>query len=146
MSGSDVDDEISRRLRVAQEKLAGSMIEKVERMRSKPQVQSIAYRLVNSHQSLLSFRDVINVQLNSSSAHDKVDSFIKEIANYQITTYNSIIEDLHSNFDKKDSYIKSFSKMDLFDEPTISDIVVMLHKIGNNNMQILSYLIRWASA
>ena len=86
------------------------------------------------------------VQLNSSSAHDKVDSFIKEIANYQITTYNSIIEDLHSNFDKKDSYIKSFSKMDLFDEPTISDRGVMLHKIGNNNMQILSYLIRWASA
>jgi len=146
MSKDNVNDEVLRRLNVVEEKLAGALIESVERMRSNPIVQSISFRILNFHQSLIGFRDIVGELLKSISAYDKAEPHIKEIANYQIITYNSIIEDLQTNFKKKDSYIKSFSKIDLFDEPTIADLGVMIHKISNNNLQILTYLIRWSSA
>lgn len=69
--------------------------------------------------------------------------FIKEQTNLLIKIYNSIIEDIHSHFRKKDAYIKKFSTLKELDTPTINDIVKTLYLMGINPSQIMCYMIRW---
>ncbi len=70
-------------------------------------------------------------------------SFTAEQANFLITTYNSIIEDVHSNLSKKDPYVTKFSAFKVLHEPTINDVVKTLFMMGTNALQIISYMLRW---
>lgn len=56
--------------------------------------------------------------------------------------YNNILEDLHSHFGKRDSYVRTFSAFEELNEPTINDVAEIL-KLAMNISQIVFYMTRW---
>lgn len=69
--------------------------------------------------------------------------FTVEETSFLIRTYNNVIEDLHSHFGKKDSYVGKFSPFEELGEPTINDVAKTLFMMGTNISQIICYMIRW---
>jgi len=144
MSGSDDSiDEAERRRKVAEQKVWGAAIEAIDRMRKQPVAYSIILRfwsLYNSVNDLLNTAKVIGKNIDPASI---APTFTTEQTNFLISTYNSIIEDIHSNLRKKDPYVTKFSAFKLLHEPTINDVVKTLFMMETNALQIMSYMLRW---
>jgi len=144
MSGSDDSiDEAERRRKVAEQKVWGAAIEAIDRMRKQPVAYSIILRLwslYNSINDLLNTAKIIGKNTDPASI---APTFTTEQTNFLISTYNSIIEDIHSNLRKKDPYVTKFSAFKLLHEPTINDVVKTLFMMETNALQIMSYMLRW---
>jgi len=141
-----IEDEIKRRMKVAEEKLWGAIIELIERVRMGPTAQSLFLRLLLLCKSIRDFQRAMieketNVDLSTTSAHP----LVVERANSFIKTYNNIIKDLHSHFAKKDSYVVEFSPIEEPEWTTIGDVLITLSMLEENAIQIMSYLVRWIS-
>ena len=137
-------DESERRAKVAQEKLWGYLIEKVERGRMQPIAQSIMQRALLLYQSVGEFQKTVKeMGKHADPLRTIAPLFTTEQTNFLIRTYNTIIEDFHSHFKKKDSYVGKFSLFKELNEPTIDDVTKTLFMMGINISQIVSYLSRW---
>jgi len=137
-------NEAERRRKIAEEKMWGAIIENIERIRKRPVAFSIISRLYLFYQYINEFLKVVKaVERKVDPLRTPAPSFTKEQTNLLIETYNSIIEDIHSHFRKKDAYIKKFSTLEKLDTPTINDIAKTLYLMGINSSQIMCYMIRW---
>jgi len=137
-------NEAERRRKVAEEKMWGAIIENIERMRKRPLAFSIISRLYLLYQNLNEFLKVVKAMGGEvDPLRTLAPSFTKEQTNLLIKIYNSIIEDLHSHFRKKDSYVEKFSTLEELDMPTINDIAKTLYLMAINTSQIMCYMIRW---
>ena len=144
MNTTTNDSEAERRRKVAEEKLWGGIIEAIERMRKQPIARSIGLRLGILLLSIDQFEKTVKAMGTSvDPLKTKAPSFTIEQTNFLIRTYNSIIEDLHSHFGERDSYVASFSPYKELDEPTLNDVAQILFMMGMNILQILSYMVRW---
>jgi len=135
--------EAERRFEVAEEKLAGSLIEYIERGRTSPIVFSIVSRIFTLDHAIREFSEGLKTATKNVPMTTKVPKSTVDQTNFLINTHNSIIEDIHKNLKKKDSYINEFKKFDELIEPTLMDIFKTLYMVGMNCAQITSYLIRW---
>jgi len=145
MSEAPYDNESERRRKVADEKMWGAIIETIERVRVQPKARSIAFRLLGLYQSIVEFQKTV-VEIGKSIDYRSVaPSFTTEQTNFLIKTYNSVIEDLCSHFEKKDSYVSGFSTFKEIDEPSINDVAKTLFMMGTNISQIIFYMMRWMS-
>jgi ribosomal protein S17E len=143
MKGSS-ENEAERRSKIAEEKLAGYMIELIERMRKRPIADSITFRLYYLYESIRQFQKVVKAMgKNVDPIKTIAPSFTKEQANFLIRTYNHIIKDIHLHFGKKDSYVRSFPTLSELETPTLDDVTKILFTMGTNLAQIMSYMIRW---
>lgn len=142
MDDEKIDDEIMRRYKVADEKLAGSIIEMIEKMRKKPTVQSIALRLYYLNNSIDRYRNVIN-QSNIKNMDSICGPMMKEFFNIQINTYNDIVQDIKTNLSKRDKMVSRFHSINISDDPTINEALLALYKMSHYITQMLSYLVRW---
>ena len=140
------DNEIERRRKVVEEKLWGSIIENIERLRKKPLISSLFTRLFFLYQALTHFSGAVKeMGIVSNPLKTEAPPFTLEQTNFLITTYNDIITDLHSNLGEEDSFIKKFSPINQLDKPTINDVAKTLFLMGMNSAQIMAYLLRWKS-
>jgi hypothetical protein len=139
----DSIDEAERRRKVAEQKMWGATIEAIDRMRKQPLAHSIILRLWALYNSINELLNTAKVMGRSTDPAGIAPSFTTEQTNFLITTYNSIIEDIHSNLSKKDPYVTKFSAFEILHEPTINDVVKTLFMMGTNTLQITSYMLRW---
>ena len=144
MSEFPSEDESERRRKVADEKMWGAIIETFERMRKGPVARSIMFRFYLLHQSVSEFQKTVKAMGQEADPLRTIAlPFTKEQTNFLIRTYNNIIDDLHSHFGKKDSYVRRFSAFEELDEPTINDVAKILFMMAMNISQIIFYMARW---
>jgi len=138
------EKEIERRLRVAEEKIAGAIIELIERARMKPITRSIILRLFFLYKSVYGFQNTVKLMgKKGDPLETTAPIFTQEQANFLIDIYNDIIDDIHSHFKKKDSYVEKLPKFEKLDEPTINQVAKTLFMMGMYILQAMSYMIRW---
>lgn len=137
------DDEAERRRRVADEKMWGAIIETLERSRKSPVARSIMFRAFNLHQLISEFQKTVKTMGIDVGHRTVAPEFTRDETNFLIRTYNTIIKDLHSNFGKKDSYIRTFTVATQLDVPTINGVAKSLFKMATTLSQIIWYLTRW---
>lgn len=149
MSNEKSVDEAERRRKVVEEKAWGALIERVERMRKKPEARSIFYRLYFLNKGISESKpmttEIIAVLMRkgADALEAQAPSIVTEQTNFFIKTYNSIVKDIHSHLGKKDSYITEFSSFEELNEPTMSDIIKNIFMMEMNIRQITSYMLRW---
>lgn len=138
------ENESERRRRVANEKMWGAIIETTERMRKAPVTQSIMFRFYLLYQSIDEFQKTVKAMGKEVDPLRTIaPPFTKEQTNFLIRTYNNIIEDLHSHFGKKDSYVREFSALEELKQPNMNDVAKILFMMAMNVSQIIFYLFRW---
>ena len=145
MNESPNNDEIKRRLKVADEKMAGFVIENIERLRNKPMTQSIAMRLYELNDFMKLIVGIMHESFKNMWAFSTPSPFLTNQTNLIIRIYNNIIEYLQTNLRKKDAFIDSFNSIDELNNPQLKDVIDMIFKLKLNINQIFCYLIRWAS-
>jgi len=139
------ESEADRRRGVAVEKLWGSIIEDLGRMRKRPVARSIMARLYSLHGQILEFRGTVKVMGTTvDPLKTTAPSFTTDQANLLVRTYNSIIADIRSHLGKRDSYVKGFGPINELREPLINDVARTLFTMATNVTQIMSYMLRWA--
>lgn len=138
------EDESERRRKVIEEKILGGVIEIIERARKEPVARSIALRLFFLLENIRQFGEVVKAMGKTTDPlTEKAPPFTKDQTNFLIRTYNSVINDLRSHLERKDSYLREFFPFEELDDPSINAVAKILFMMGTNILQLISYMLRW---
>lgn len=141
---AEKESEAQRRMKVAQEKLGGAIIEAIERSRKNPIAKSLAFRIYYLHGSIVEFNNALQIVLSSiNPVKTVVPTVTLSGINVLIKTYNDIISDIHLNFKKRDATVNSFSDFEELETPNYNDITKIVYRMAIALNQVMSYLVRW---